>query len=196
MAAQLALVKYDAACRALAQAKAADEVKLIRDKADAMRAAAKIAKNRQLEVDAAEIRIRAERRLGELIAFQKETVGLNRGTAGNGRPKKGASRQEAPKDEMPTLAASGIDHKLSSRAQKLAAVPKKEFERELDDWRERVSAENSRVTTKLEKRGEDELQRRPHRAECDIPDSAIVGSRLTCPTCGQLWPEGKPIHGD
>ena len=36
--------------------------------------------NRQLEVDAAEIRMRAERRLGELIRAQKETVGLAKGT--------------------------------------------------------------------------------------------------------------------
>ena len=48
-----------------------DEAKRIRDVADAMRAYAKQAKNRQLEIDAAEIRIRAERRVGELIFRQK-----------------------------------------------------------------------------------------------------------------------------
>src|SRR5690606_23443592 len=69
------LTKYDAACRALAEAKATDEVKSVRDKAEAMRVYAHQAKNRQLEIDAAEIRIRAERRLGELIVEQKETVG-------------------------------------------------------------------------------------------------------------------------
>lgn len=40
------LVRYEAACKALAKAKSADEVKLIRNKADAMRAAARIAKNK------------------------------------------------------------------------------------------------------------------------------------------------------
>ncbi len=44
-----------------------------------MRAYAKQARDRSLEVDAAEIRIKAERRLGELIRAQKETVGLNKG---------------------------------------------------------------------------------------------------------------------
>ena len=44
-----------------------------------MQAAARVAKNRQLEADAAEIRMRAERRTGEMMAAQRETVGLARG---------------------------------------------------------------------------------------------------------------------
>jgi len=35
--------------------------------------------------------------MGEMMKQQKETVGMNRGTAGNGRPKIGASEQDAPK---------------------------------------------------------------------------------------------------
>jgi hypothetical protein len=53
--------------------------------------------------------IRAERRLGELIEAQKETVGLNRGTAGAGRPRLGGVKVTPPKDDRPTLAAAGID---------------------------------------------------------------------------------------
>lgn len=189
------LVRYEAACLALAKAKATDEVKLIRDKADAMRAAARIAKNKQLEVDAAEIRIRAERRLGELIEATKATVGLATGGEHGGRRKKDGSR-EAPSNARLTLTAAGIDKKLSSRAQKLAAVPEAEFEKELGEWRERVSGETSRVTTKLEQRGEQEIQSTTRREECDIPDSAIRETRLTCPTCGQKWPEGRAIHGE
>ena len=80
------------------------------------RAYARQAKNRELEVDAAEIRMRAERRLGELIRAQKETVGLATG----GGDTSGGSRK-APPQEPPSLADAGIDKKLSSRAQKLAA---------------------------------------------------------------------------
>lgn len=185
------LVRYESACRALAAAKDADEVQHIRNAADAMRAAARIAKNKQLETDAAEIRIRAERRLGELIKAQKESVGLNQGAKAGKTGHKGVPVL----DDRPTLAAAGIDKNLSSRAQKLAAVPSQEFEQEIVEWRERVSSENSRVTTRLEKRGEDVIESTSQRAECNIPDSAVVSTSLTCPTCGQRWPEGRPIHG-
>ena len=67
----LALSRYDVACRALAAAKAVDDVMEIVAHADAVRVYARQAKNRQMEIDAAEIRIRAERRLGELMAAQK-----------------------------------------------------------------------------------------------------------------------------
>lgn len=68
------LAKYDAACRAVAAAKSVEEVRKIRNEAEAFRAFAKQAKDRTLELDAAEIRIRAERRLGEIISAQKKTI--------------------------------------------------------------------------------------------------------------------------
>ncbi len=167
-----ALVKYEAACRALVDAKSVDEVKDIRDKAEAMRAYARQAKNRQLEVDAAEIRMRAERRLGELIVAQKEATGLATGGQRGGRKKIDGSRA-APSNKPPTLAEAGIDKKLSSRAQKLAAVPEGKFEGMLGEWRERVEKETERVTTNLLREGE--------RAQRD--------EILTrAPT---VWPEGR-----
>ena len=62
-----------------------------------MRVYARQANNRELEVEATEIRIRAERWLGELIKAQKETVGLNpraAGAAGPGRGKKRGAKKE------------------------------------------------------------------------------------------------------
>jgi hypothetical protein len=76
------LVRYDAACRALAEA--VDEVMLIRDEAAAIAACARIANNHQAEADAVALRMRATRRLGQLMQAQKETVGVNRGAAGGG----------------------------------------------------------------------------------------------------------------
>jgi DNA modification methylase len=150
----------------LAVAKTTDEVKDIRDRAEAMRAYARQAKNRQLEVDAAEIRIRAERRLGELITAQKETVGLNKGA--NGSIVTGSVR-EPVKDIRPTLADAGIGKKLSSRVQKMAAVPEAQFEGLLAEWRSRVEQETERVTIKLVQEGE---RRRRGEAERQAVETA------------------------
>src|SRR5690606_11454817 len=124
-------------------ARQVDEAKDLRDKAEAMRAYARQAKNKQLEVDAAEIRIRAERRLGELIRAQKETVGLATGAAGIG--KAASAVPDEYRTQPPTLAEAGIDKKLSSRAQKLAAIPEQEFESQIGEWRSRVERETERV---------------------------------------------------
>ncbi len=150
----LGLVKYDAACKALAEAKAVDEAKEIRDVAMAMRIYAKQAKNRKLEVQAGDIRIRAERRIGQLMKAQKETVGLAKG----GQPHQRKNSTGVSKTPVePTLNDAGIDKNLAKRARKLAAVPEDEFEAELSGLRERVSKETKRVTTKLAARGKREL---------------------------------------
>lgn len=153
------LIKYEAACRALAECKAVDEVKAWADKAAAMQAYGRMAKDKSLEVDAAEIRIRAERRLGEMLAAQKADGGLNRGAQLRGTTD-GKSSVVVTDDrrEKPTLADVGISKDLSSRAQKLAAIPEQEFEETLGEWRDNVKAEGARVTAKLVQAGERALQ--------------------------------------
>ncbi len=185
-----ALVKYEAACRALADAKAVDEVKDIHDKAEAMRAYAHQAKNREMEVDAAEIRMRAERRLGELIRAQKETVGLAQGRGGR-RTLEGT--RKVPSNAPPTLAQAGIDKKLSSRAQKLAAVPEDQFEGMIGEWRERVGKENERVTTNLLKAGERARNNREIRAgDRPLPDGKYSTIYADPPWSFKVWSgEGK-----
>src|SRR3990167_5853147 len=128
MSGETELIKYEAARKALAEARTADEVLNIHDVARAMRVAAIIVKDRSLEIDAWEIRQRAEKRLGELIQAQKATEGLNSGTAGKGRPKKGGRDERPPKDDKPTLKEAGISKDLSSRAQKLAQIDDDHFD--------------------------------------------------------------------
>ena len=69
------LAKYDAMCRAIAEAHAVDEVKDIRDKAQAIEIYSRQARNFDNEVRAIEIRIRAERRVGELLAEMDRAQG-------------------------------------------------------------------------------------------------------------------------
>jgi N6-adenosine-specific RNA methylase IME4 len=160
-----ALIPYDQARIMLAEAKAVDDVKDILDKAVAMKKYAERAADRSLEIDAAEIRFHAERRLGQMISAQKATVGLNQGTRGqlHGRDISGAAERVAPEQPSPTLADVGISHKLSAHAQKMAAVPVDQFEARLASWREEVSAGGARVTVDLLKIGEEERQRQARR---------------------------------
>ena len=136
------LIKYDQACRAIAEARLADEVKDIRDKAIAIRAYARQAKNRSLEADAFEIRIRAERRLGEMMAEQPKDKG---GYAG---------LYENPALDRPaTLKESGIDKNLAHRARTLAAMPTEDFTVFVDEGREQVqrSVERAVIATEVRK---------------------------------------------
>lgn len=167
------LIRYEAARTALAECKAVDEVKAWADKAAAMQAYGRMAKDRTLEVDAAEIRIRAERRLGEMIAAQKADGGLSKGVrlAGAKAGANDGSSAVVTNDHRPTapkLSDAGISKDLSSRAQKLAAVPEAEFESEVGQWRERVSAEGARVSARLQSAGERALKERGE----EVPDSS------------------------
>ena len=158
------LIQYERARLALAECKAVDEVKAWADKAAAMQAYGRMAKDKTLEVDAAEIRLRAERRLGEMIGAQKKDGGLSRGAAGAGVNQHTPKEVRSSVTTAPKLADAGISKDLSSRAQKLAAVPKAEFEAEVGQWRERVSAEGARVSARLQAAGERE-QRKAKPAE-------------------------------
>jgi hypothetical protein len=108
----VALIRYDAARRALAAAHRVDEVKAIRDKAEAVRVYAKQAGDFELQNQAAEIRIRAERRAGELLVGM-QTSG-ERQAKERGRPTKVSSPTTLPK--------LGITRDQSSKWQRLARM--------------------------------------------------------------------------
>jgi hypothetical protein len=92
-------------------------------------AAPRIAKDKQLEIRAAQIRFRAHR-LGELLVKQLETVGFNKGGGekGIGRRGKECGTETEQHSAPPTLAEAGIDRKQSSSAQRLAELPAEKFE--------------------------------------------------------------------
>jgi hypothetical protein len=114
------LVRYDAAKRAIAEYRTVDEVKDFRDKALAIEAYAKQANDFDLEYDAAVARVRAERKCGELLAETEK--------AKAGRPPINRSNQTTNLESPKTLAEMGVTKDQSSKWQKLAAIPEKEFE--------------------------------------------------------------------
>jgi N6-adenosine-specific RNA methylase IME4 len=125
------LLKYEAACLALAECHSVDEAKGIHEKAEAMRVYAIQAKNVDLEMMAAEIRVRAERRLGELLIEAKKDGRFSRG-----QPKKNC--QDDGQFSRIQLDDIGVDRNLSSRAQKIASVSEPAFEAAIARVRQRI----------------------------------------------------------
>ncbi len=113
-----ALLKYDAACQALIEAKTFDEVREWEDKAAAVREYGRRARNRSLELDALEIRQRARQRRGQLLLELKDIGQLSEG------------RKKTVADASPlTLGELGVTKRESSRDQKLARLDGDSFER-------------------------------------------------------------------
>jgi hypothetical protein len=118
------LIKYDAARRALSEARKVDEVKRIRDKATALEVYSRQAKDREMEIWSAEIRLRAERRAGELLKEMKEQGERHRGS--------GDQKSES-KLTTPILADLGITRDESSKWQQLANITEEEFEAKIQE---------------------------------------------------------------
>lgn len=95
----------------------AAEAKTFRDKAEALRAYAKQANNREAEVQFAEIKVRAEIRCGELLIAGDE----------DGTRKARGSNQHDGSDSV-SLAQLGLDAKESERFQAAARAPRKAVE--------------------------------------------------------------------
>jgi len=138
-----ALLRYETACQVLAEVRTVDEVKDIHHKAAAMAAYARQAKNRDLEADAVEIRMRATRRLDQLRQVQKETVGLSAGA-------RGSRVKGARVDDKPTLASQGLDKNLAHQARLLGAMDEAAFERKVAEAREGVFRRAVRETEILQ----------------------------------------------
>jgi hypothetical protein len=166
-----ALVYYDTACRALAQVHRVDEVKAIRDKAVAMQAYARQATDTTLITHATMIRMRAERRAGELLIEMAQ-----RDERPRGRKKE---------SHAATLSTIGVSRTQSSRWQKLAALPADKFERNV----------TRRMTARFVKEAEIEQAQRRHQHAiehgCTVDDLvalAASGKRFPVIYADPGWP--------
>jgi N6-adenosine-specific RNA methylase IME4 len=126
-----AISLYDTACRALAEAVQVDELKTVLDVSAAIRAYARQAKNRELEANAAILRERAERKLGEKLIEAKAAGQISRG-----QPPKNCSNAE--QFSRVTLDEVDIDRKLSMRAQRKAGIAARAFDAMVDRMRDDI----------------------------------------------------------
>lgn len=135
---QTGLAKYDAARYALSVAVEVDEVKDIRDKAAAMAAYARQAQDKELLQWATEIKVRAERRAGQMLAEMELKPGV-----------KSIGNVAVPIPQ--TLAEIGISKNQSSRWQKLAAVSNEKFEEAVAAAKEVAGEVTTAYLLKVEK---------------------------------------------
>jgi N6-adenosine-specific RNA methylase IME4 len=152
------LALYDAACRALAEAVAVNEVMAIRDEAAQLAAAARVANNHQAEADAVALRMRATRRLGQLMQAQKESVGFASGGEHGGRRRIDGSRAN-PSISRPTLAIQGIGKHLAHQARVFSAPSDEAFENKVTDVRDKVARAVRNAAREIELEQEREVYR-------------------------------------
>ncbi|MDP1873679.1 hypothetical protein [Phenylobacterium sp.] len=136
------LALYERMCSAIAECVAVDEAKDIRDKALALEAYYRQARNLDAEREAANVRLRAERRVGELLkdlaradhADAGRASGLARAVNASPEDTRSISEQAMPKGPSPYASAlyeHGISRQTAHKFQALANIPEADFERAL-----------------------------------------------------------------
>jgi hypothetical protein len=139
---------FEDARREIANANTVESVNRIVALATGLAAAARKATDREMEAEAEVLKFEAERRLGQLMKAQAETVGFNQG----GRPKTGFSENPVS-EKPPTLAEAGIDKNTAHRARRAAALSEAQF-------KEAAGAKREAALTRS-KKGRKQLKSRP-----------------------------------
>jgi N6-adenosine-specific RNA methylase IME4 len=171
-----ALIKYDAACQAIAEAKRVDDVKDIKDKAEAMRAYARQIKNPQLEADAWEIRKRAEDGIGKLSAALEKSPG---------RPTK-TLPAEGKNFKAETLKAAGISTSAANRYEQFNKLSADEKERRIARGRAAIEAGKSVADAIIGQ--DDKKEHRANReAELAIKQAALPDRRYGVIVADPEW---------
>jgi hypothetical protein len=157
------LAKYNEAKRALSLAVRIDEVKDIRDKAEAMRVYAMQAKDCALIDHATELRLRAERRAGDLLRGMAKNQGAISGKTGRkGKP---------ALDTKAKLSDLNINKSQSSRWQKLADLSDTDFEEHLANTKQKAFSAINRARQPKPK--SKPKRKQPNRNSADIVATCI-----------------------
>lgn len=131
------LIRLEGARRALAEARTLDEIMDVRDKAEAIRLYIRAAGlGIEMQNDAAEVKLRAERRAGELLREMPK----NKGSQGTGSNQYEVRLRPAT---APTLRDFGIEKTQAYRCQQVASVPAPVFEAHVAT----VKSEGKELTT-------------------------------------------------
>lgn len=162
------LTRFDAARIALAEARSIDDVKAIRDQAEALRLYAKQAgESLEMQNDIAEIKLRAERRAGEILREMGRGQGKRDETYHRGR--------FAPLK----LADLGLSYNQSSRWRIEASVPEEVFEHHVATVKARGDELTSVGLLRIAKEQKREARRDTNRA---LVESAVALPAATFPT--------------
>jgi hypothetical protein len=127
------LVRYKSMCTAIAECHRVDEVKDIRDRARALEVYAQQARNTDAERKAAAVRLRAERRTGELLRDLERTEPKDRSPTGRAGISSNDDTKLTQSEYAETLERTGLSRQTAHRYQQLADVPAETFEAALAD---------------------------------------------------------------
>jgi hypothetical protein len=110
---------------------------------DGIRKLALSLKNRKREVEAAEIAIEAERKLGKLILLAAKADALAKGARGKAGPGRGKRGVKIPRVLEPTLLSAGVDKNLAKSARLLGRLDDDDFNERFDLWRKRYNGRSN-----------------------------------------------------